>query len=337
MARVAINGLGRIGRAALKIILDTPELDLVAVNDIIPPDNIAYLLKYDTVYGRYEKTVEIEDGDLVIDGKRYDFYKEKDPTQLPWGDENIDIVFECTGVFTKREDLSKHVQAGAKFVILSAPSKSEDVPTVVYGSNKVDGDERIISCASCTTNCITPVVEILGRRVGIKKAIMTTIHAYTSSQQIVDGPSKKIRRGRAGAANFVPTSTGAAIATTKALPQYEGRFDGVAVRGPIPVGSIADLVFLMERETTVDEINNIFREEAKSSRYKGVLAIAEDPIVSSDIVKDPHASVVDVEMTQVVDGDLVKVMSWYDNEWGYTNQMIREAVSLARELEGMKV
>ena len=337
MARVAINGLGRIGRAALKIILDTPELDLVAVNDIIPPDNIAYLLKYDTVYGRYENTIEIEDGDLVVGGKRYDFYKEKDPTQLPWGDENIDIVFECTGVFTKREDLSKHIQAGAKFVILSAPAKSEDVPTVVYGSNKVDGDANIISCASCTTNCITPVVEILGRRIGIKKAIMTTIHAYTSSQQIVDGPSKKIRRGRAGAANFVPTSTGAAIATTKALPQYEGRFDGVAVRGPIPVGSIADLVFLMERDTTVDEINDIFREEARGERYKGVLAIAEDPIVSSDIIKDPHASIIDVEMTQVVDGDLVKVMSWYDNEWGYTNQMIREAVSLAKELEGMKV
>lgn len=337
MTRVAINGLGRIGRAALKIVLDTPELDLVAVNDIIPPDNIAYLLKYDTVYGRYEKTVEIEEGDLVVDGKRYDFYKEKDPTQLPWGDENIDIVFECTGVFTKREDLSKHIQAGAKYVILSAPAKSEDVPTVVYGANKVDGDVNIISCASCTTNCITPVVEILGRRIGIKKAIMTTIHAYTSSQQIVDGPSKKIRRGRAGAANFVPTSTGAAIATTKALPQYEGRFDGVAVRGPIPVGSIADLVFLMERETSVDEINNIFREEARSDQYKGVLGIAEDPVVSSDIIKDPRASIVDVEMTQVVDGDLVKVMSWYDNEWGYTNQMIREAVSLAKELEGMKV
>lgn len=332
MARVAINGLGRIGRSALKIILDTPELDLVAINDIVPPENIRYLLKFDTVYGRYDKKVEIEDGDLVIDGTKYDFYKEKDPSQLPWEEQDIDIVFECTGVFTKREELEKHVQAGAKFVILSAPTKSEDIDTIVYGVNKSDGGGKILSCASCTTNCITPVVEVLGRRIGIKKAIMTTIHAYTSSQAIVDAPAKKIRRGRAGAANFVPTSTGAAIATTKALPQYKGLFDGVAIRGPIPVGSIADLVFVMERKTSVDEVNNIFREEAESDRYRGVLGVSDDPLVSSDIIKDPRASIIDLEMTQVVDGDLVKVMSWYDNEWGYTNQMVREAVQIANEI-----
>jgi glyceraldehyde 3-phosphate dehydrogenase len=333
MARVAINGLGRIGRAALKIILETPELELVALNDIVPADNIVYLLKYDTVYGRYEKTVMMDGSSLTIDGKKYNLYEKKDPAQLPWGDLDIDIVFECTGAFTKREDLAKHIQAGAKFVILSAPAKSEDVDTVVYGVNDVKGGEsRIISCASCTTNCITPVVEIMGRRIGIKKAIMTTIHAYTASQAIVDSPSKKFRRGRAGAANFVPTTTGAAIATTKALPQYEGRFDGVAIRGPVPVGSIADIVFLTERKTTVEEVNNIFREEASSERYRGVLGAAEDPIVSSDIIKDPRASIVDLEMTQVVDGDLVKVMSWYDNEWGYTNQMVREAINLAKEI-----
>jgi glyceraldehyde 3-phosphate dehydrogenase len=333
MARVAINGLGRIGRAALKIILDTPELELVAVNDIVPADNIVYLLKYDTVYGRYEKSVETDGSSLTIDGKNYDLYEKKDPAQLPWSDLDIDIVFECTGVFTKGEDLAKHIQAGARFVILSAPAKSEDVDTVVYGVNDVKrGDVRIISCASCTTNCITPVVEIMGRRIGIKKAIMTTIHAYTASQAIVDGPSKKFRRGRAGAANFVPTTTGAAIATTTALPQYEGRFDGVAIRGPVPVGSIADIVFVTERKTSVEEVNNIFREEASSERYRGVLGASEDPIVSSDIIEDPRASIVDLEMTQVVDGDLVKVMSWYDNEWGYTNQMVREALNLAKEI-----
>jgi glyceraldehyde 3-phosphate dehydrogenase len=331
MAKVAINGLGRIGRAAFKIILETQELELVAVNDVVPTDNLAYLLKYDTVYGRYERTVEVDGDALVVGGKKYRVLHEKDPAQLPWGDLDIDVVFECTGLFTRGEDLEKHLQAGAKFAILSAPAKSEDVVTIVHGVNQPkDESVRIISCASCTTNCITPVVEVMGRRIGIKKAVMTTVHAYTSSQAIVDGPSKKIRRGRAGAANLVPTSTGAAIATTKALPQYEGRFDGVAVRAPIPVGSIADIVFLTERETTVEEVNEIFREEAESERYKGILGVAEDPIVSSDIIKDPRASIVDLGMTQVVDEDLVKVMSWYDNEWGYANQMIKEAVEMTK-------
>lgn len=332
MAKVAINGLGRIGRATFKIILDTPELELAAVNDIAPTDNLAYLLKYDTVYGRYEKTVEVDGDALVVDGRRYQVFQERDPAQLPWGELGVDIVFECTGVFTKREDLKKHLEAGAEYAILSAPSKSEEVPTVVHGANTPDGEAvRMISCASCTTNCITPVVEVMGRRIGIKKAIMTTIHAYTSSQSIVDGPAKKIRRGRAGAANFVPTSTGAAIATTQVLPQYEGRFDGVAVRGPVAVGSIADIVFLTERETTVEEVNGIFTEESGSERYKGILGVTEDHIVSYDVIKDPRASIVDLGMTQVVDGDLVKVMSWYDNEWGYASQMIKEAVRLAEE------
>ena len=328
MAKVAINGLGRIGRAALKVILDTPGLELVAVNDIVPIDNVAYLIKYDTVYGRYGKKVEHKDGTLTIDGKDYKFLSERDPAQLPWGSLGVEAVFECTGVFTKKADLEKHVQAGAKHVILSAPTKEPDVPTIVHGVNKPDGAPTVLSTASCTTNCITPVVEVMGRRIGIKKAIMTTIHAYTASQGIVDGPSKKFRRGRAGAANFVPTSTGAAVATTKALPQYEGHFDGVAIRAPIPVGSIADLVFVTERATSVDEVNGIFREEAATDRYKKVMAVSDEPLVSSDIVGDPHASIVDLEMTQVVDGDLVKNMSWHDNEWGYTNQMVREAVRL---------
>jgi glyceraldehyde 3-phosphate dehydrogenase len=326
MANVAINGLGRIGRAAFKVILDTPGLELVAVNDIVPIDNIAYLLKYDTVYGRYGKSVEQKDGELVVDGKSVKFFSERDPAQLPWKDLGVEVAFECTGVFTKKADLEKHLQAGAKHVILSAPTKEAEVMTIVHGVNSPEGEApSVISCASCTTNCITPVVEIMGRRIGVKKAIMTTVHAYTSTQALVDGPSKKHRRGRAAAANFVPTSTGAAIATTKALPQLEGRFDGVAIRAPIPVGSIADIVFVTERATSVEEINSIFREEAATDRYKKVLAIAADEIVSSDVLGDPHASIVDLDMTQVVDGDLVKVMSWYDNEWGYTNQMVREA------------
>lgn len=330
MAKVAINGLGRIGRAALKIILDTPQLELVAVNDIVPAENIAYLLKYDTVYGRYEQPVENDGEDLVLAGNRIPYYHEKDPTRLPWSSLGVDIVLECTGVFTKREDLQKHIQAGAEYVILSAPAKSEDVTTVVHGVNTVDGNPHIIACASCTTNCITPVIEIIGRRIGIEKAIMTTVHAYTASQAIVDSPNKRFERGRTGAANFVPTSTGAAIATTKALPQYKGMFDGIAVRGPVPVGSLADIVLVTQRRTSVEEVNRIFVEEAASDRYQGIVGVTEDPIVSSDIVKDPRASIIDLGMTRVVDGDLVKILSWYDNEWGFTNQMVKEALEIAQ-------
>ena len=336
MATIAINGLGRIGRAALKIILETPELDLLAANDIAPIDNLAYLLRFDTVYGRYDKPVEVEGNNLVIAGKKIPVYNQKDPAQLPWGETGVDIVIESTGVFTNLEGLQKHIQAGAKYVLLSAPVKGEGVGTVVHGVNQPGKPARIISCASCTTNAIAPVVEIVDRRIGVKKAMMTTIHAYTASQAIVDAPSKKFRRGRAGAANFVPTTTGAAIATTKAIPSLEGRFDGVAIRAPIPVGSIADITFVTERPTTVEEVNQIFREEAQSDRYKKVVEATSDPIVSSDIIQDSHASIIDMEMTQVVDGDLLKVMSWYDNEWGYTNQLIREAVRISDEAEDIQ-
>jgi glyceraldehyde 3-phosphate dehydrogenase len=331
MAKVAINGMGRIGRAAFKIILETPEFELIAVNDLMDLDNLAYLLKYDTVYGRYGKKVELGDKALIVEGKTYPVFSEKDPAQLPWGKMGVDVVFECTGVFTNNEGLSKHIQAGAKLVYLSAPPKGEDVCCIVHGVTKPEGGVNVISCASCTTNCITPVVEVMDRRIGVKKAIMTTIHAYTSSQAIVDGPAKKWRRGRAGAANFVPTSTGAAIATTKCLPKFKGKFDGVGVRGPVPSGSMADIVFVTERPTSVEEVNRIFQEEARTPRYAGILGVAEAPLVSSDIIMDSRASVVDLEMTQVVDGDLVKVMSWYDNEWGYTNQMIKEAVRAVKE------
>ena len=325
MKNAAINGLGRIGRATLKIMLDRDDFNLVAVNDLVPVSNLAYLLKYDTVYGKYDKDVKSADGALVINGKEIKVLSEKDPSNLPWKDLGIDTVFECTGIFTKRAELQKHIEAGAKRVVLSAPAKSEDISTVVHGVNTESGEEQIISCASCTTNCITPVVEVMQRRVGIEKAIMTTVHAYTSTQGIVDSPAKKVRRGRAGAANLVPTSTGAAVATGKALPDVQGKFDGVAIRCPVPVGSIADLVFVTGKDVTVDEINNIFREEAESDKYKGILGVAEDEFVSSDIIGDPRASIVDTGMTQVVAGNLVKIMSWYDNEWGYANQMVNEA------------
>lgn len=331
MARVAINGLGRIGRATLKIVLDTPELELIGINDLLPPDNLAYLLKYDSVYGRYEREVDASERSVTVDGKEYRIFNEKDPAQLPWAELEIDIVFECTGIFREKVTMEKHLQAGAKHVILSAPEKTGEVESVVHGVNKPEGNPQLISCASCTTNCITPVIEIIGRRIGIKKATMTTIHAYTSSQSIVDGPRNKWRRGRAGAVNFVPTSTGAAKATIKSLPQYSGKFDGVAVRGPVPVGSIADIVIVTQRNTDVNEVNSIFAEESRAERYLGIVGVAEDPLVSSDIIGDARASIVDPSMTQVVDGDLVKIMSWYDNEWGYSAQMVREAVRMSKE------
>jgi glyceraldehyde 3-phosphate dehydrogenase len=330
MTKVAINGMGRIGRAALKIVMDRPELELVAVNDLMDLDNLAYLLNYDTVYGVYKHRVAINGDTLVVDGKPIKFLSVKDPAQLPWKNLGVDIVLECTGLFTQSEGLSKHLAAGAKYAVLSAPPKGGQICTIVHGVTQPGADDRMVSCASCTTNCITPVVEIMGRRIGIKKAVMTTIHAYTSSQAIVDGPNKKFRRGRAGAANLVPTSTGAAVATTNTLPQYLGKFDGVAVRCPVPSGSLADLVFVTERPTTVEEINRIFKEEA-DGRYKNILEYATDPIVSSDIIMNPHASIFDPSMTQVVDGDLVKVFSWYDNEWGYTNQMVREVLQLSKK------
>jgi glyceraldehyde 3-phosphate dehydrogenase len=328
MPRVAINGLGRIGRAALKILADSDGLDLVAVNDIADVENLAYLLKYDTIYGRYHREVSAANGALVVDGTSIYALAERDPANLPWHEMGIDLVLECTGAFTTAQGLEKHIHAGASYVILSAPTSSEGVPTVVHGVNRTDGRPQLISCASCTTNCITPVIEVADRRFGVRRAVMTSVHAYTAGQQLVDSPSSNFRRGRAGAANLVPTSTGAARATTRAVPQLAGRFDGVAVRAPIPVGSIADIVFVAGQGTTSEEVNEAFRQEAATARYGGILGVSDEPLVSADIVGDPRAAVVDLELTKVVDGTLVKVMAWYDNEWGFTNQMIREARSM---------
>jgi glyceraldehyde 3-phosphate dehydrogenase len=329
MKRIAINGFGRIGRASLKVIFETAGLELVAVNDLMDVDNAAYLLKYDSVYGKYEHTVRTHEGHLHVGEKKVLYLSEKDPSKLPWKDLNIDVVIESTGFFTKREDAEKHIHAGASTVLISGPTKSENTPTVVHGVNTGDGKTNIFSCASCTTNSIGPVIEILGRRIGIKKAILNTVHAFTASQTLVDAPSKREpRMGRAAAINLAPASTGAAIAVTKALPQYEGKFDGVAVRAPVPVGSISDVTFIAARTTSPEEINQILTEESATERYKLVVSVSNEPLVSTDIVKNPFAAVVDLEMTRVVDGDLVKVMAWYDNEWGFTNQMIRQIQEL---------
>jgi glyceraldehyde 3-phosphate dehydrogenase (phosphorylating) len=329
--RIAINGLGRIGRAVFKQLVATPELEVVAVNDVTPPENLAYLLNHDTVYGRYANRVTVRDGALVVADRTYPLYAEPDPSRLPWRRLNVDLVLECTGRFNRRAELSKHLEAGAKRVILSAPAKDEDIPTVVFAVNVYDEkDGPILSCASCTTNCVAPVVEIIGRHLGVRKALMNTVHAYTSSQALVDGANRKMRRGRAGAANLVPSTTGAATATARVLPALNGRFEGIAVRAPVPICSLSDVILVTERPTSVEEVNQLFLMEANSERYQGVVGVAEDPVVSSDIIQDPRASIIDREMTQVVDGDLVRVMSWYDNEWGYASQMVRQAVSMAQ-------
>jgi glyceraldehyde 3-phosphate dehydrogenase len=333
VARIAINGLGRIGRAALRLILEDDNLDLVAVNDIATPENIAYLIKYDSVYGRYGEEVYAKDGMLHVDKNSFKFLSEKDPAALPWKDLKVDIVIESTGRFTERPDVIKHIQAGAKYVIISAPTKSEDIPTVVFGVNDSKGSDQIISCASCTTNSLSPVVEVIGRHLGIQKAIMTTVHGYTAGQGLVDSPAaKELRRGRAAAINIVPASTGAAKAVTLALPQYKGKFDGVALRVPVPAGSVSDVVFLTEKNTTKEEVNAILTKEAGTERYKEIISVTNDPIVSSDIIGDAHACIIDLQMTKVVDGNLVKIFAWYDNEWGYTNQMIRKARDIAKSL-----
>lgn len=325
MKKIAINGFGRIGRAALKVIIATPGLEVVAVNDLMSIKNAAYLFKYDSVYGVYKSEVTFQDNYLLIEDKKILFLSEKDPAQLPWKSLGIDVVIESTGFFTKREDAEKHIHAGAKNVVISAPTKSKDTPTVLHGVNTLTGKTSIFSCASCTTNNIGPVMEIIDRRIGIKKAILNTVHAYTSSQSLLDAPSKRdLRMGRSAAINLVPASTGAANAAIKILPQLEGKFDGIAIRTPVPVGSISDITFVAARNTSAEEINKILIEESNTDRYKLVLSATNEPLVSSDIVQSSFASIVDLGMTRVVDGDLVKILTWYDNEWGFTNQMIRE-------------
>lgn len=327
MKKIAINGFGRIGRSSLKVILDSQDLELVGINDLMSIENAVYLLKYDSIYGKYHKNVTFEGDFIIIEDRKIKYTSKKDPLELPWKELAVDVVIESTGLFTNKTDAEKHLIAGSKFVVISGPTK--DTPTVVHGVNTEDGKVSIFSCASCTTNNISPLIEILGRRIGIKKAILNTTHAYTASQTLMDAPSKREpRMGRTAGINLAPAATGAAIATTKALPQYAGKFDGVAVRVPVPVGSISDITFVTERNTTAEEINAILTEEAMTPRYEKVVAVTDEPLVSTDIIKSPFAATVDLEMTRVVDGDLVKVMAWYDNEWGFTNQMIRQIQEL---------
>jgi len=327
MKKIGINGFGRIGRASLKIIWDTPELEVVGINDLMTLENAVHLLKYDSVYGRFDKEVGIDNGQMVINGKPIRYTMIKDPTALQWDELDVDVVIESTGFFTNKRDAEKHISAGAKFVVISGPTK--DTPTVIHGVNTEEGKVSVFSCASCTTNNTGPIIEIVGRRIGIKKAILNTTHAYTASQTLVDAPSKKDpRMGRGAAINAIPASTGAAIAVTRALPEYEGRFDGIAVRIPIPIGSISDITFITERPTSAEEINMILTDEAETPRYRNVIDVSHEPLVSSDMIKNTFAATVDLEMTRVVGGDLVKVMAWYDNEWGFTSQMVRQIQTL---------
>jgi len=331
MIRVAINGMGRVGRAAFKALLEDQEVQVVAVNDLASPYHLSYLLNFDTVYGKLQKRVSNDDYNLFVNGKTVRALNIADPSALPWNELNVDVVLECTGKFIQKQDLEKHLIAGAKKVILSAPSENWEIPTIVPGvNNNQPLTSDIISCGTCTTNCITPVLEVLERRIGVKKALMTTIHAYTSNQSVIDEVNKDMRKGRAAAANFIPVSTGASVTTTRVLPNLEKRFEGIAIQGPVPVGSLADITVITQRNTSIEEVNEIFSQEAGSDRYVGILGVNVEPIVSSDIMMDPRASVVDLTMTQVVDGDLVKIMSWYDNEWGFVNQMIREAKRVVR-------
>lgn len=334
--KIAINGFGRIGRCAFKIGFDNPEIEIVSINDLMPIENAVYLLKYDTAYGIYAKDVSIKDGNIIVNGKTIKYLSEKEPTKLPWKEQEIDIVFECTGRFVKDGSAKVHVESGAKKVILSAPAKGEgNIPTFLMGVNHESYlGQNIISNASCTTNCIAPVLHVMQKNFGVTKSVMNTIHATTNTEAVVDstppGGGDDLRRGRASAHNMVPTTTGAAIAATKALPELADCFDGTAVRVPIIVGSISDIVMVTKRNVTVEEVNNAFKQAAQDPFYKNVLAVSEnDNLVSSDIIGNPFSSIVDLELTKVIGGDLVKVVAWYDNEWGYANRMIDMAIHIA--------
>ncbi|WP_159801255.1 type I glyceraldehyde-3-phosphate dehydrogenase [Arthrobacter zhaoguopingii] len=321
--RIGINGFGRIGRNYFRAVLDQgADLEIVAVNDLTSPETLAHLLKYDSVAGRLGVSVEADGGDLVVDGKRIKVLAERDPASLPWADLGVDIVIESTGFFTKASDAQKHIDAGAKKVLISAPASDEDF-TVVLGVNDGDYDpanHHIISNASCTTNCLGPLAKVLQDSFGIERGLMTTVHAYTADQNLQDGPHKDLRRARAAGINMVPTSTGAAKAIGLVLPELKGKLDGYAIRVPVPTGSATDLTVTVGREVTVDEVNAAYKAAAEGP-LKGYLTYTEDPIVSSDIVGDPASSIFDSGLTKVI-GNQVKVVSWYDNEWGYSNRLV---------------
>jgi glyceraldehyde 3-phosphate dehydrogenase len=322
--RVGINGFGRIGRNVFRAAHEQgADVEWVAVNDLTDAGTLAHLLKYDSNYGPFPGSVEASGDGLVVDGTQVKVLAERDPAALGWGDLGVDVVIESTGFFTKREAAAKHLKAGAKKVIVSAPATGEDI-TVVLGVNfdRYDRDaHQVISNASCTTNCLAPFAKVVNDAVGIKHGLMTTIHAYTADQRLQDAPHSDLRRARAAAVNLVPTSTGAAKAVGLVLPELNGKLHGFAIRAPVPTGSVVDLTFEAARETTVDEVNEAFQAAAGSDALRGILRYTEEPLVSTDIVKDSHSSIVDGKLTAVIDGTLVKVVSWYDNEWGYSNRV----------------
>lgn len=336
MLKVAINGFGRIGRAAFKIGVEKfpTEIEFVAINDLTDPHVLAHLLQYDSVYGRWGKEVFADDHSLTVEGKKYPVFAEKLPANLQWGGLGVDVVIESTGRFTDEEGLKQHLLAGAKKVVLSAPCKTGNVPTYIMGVNhyRYQG-EPIVNNGSCTTNCVAPVVQIMDEKFGVLKALMTTAHAVTAEQNIVDGPppggkSNDLRRARAAFTNIIPTTTGAAVATTEAIPTLKGLFDGRALRVPIIDGSISDITFLLKKKTTVEEINQAMKEAAANERWQGILTWSEEPLVSTDIIGNPYSAIVDLSLTQVVDGDLVKIFAWYDNEFGYANRLIEQVLNI---------
>lgn len=335
MIRIAINGFGRIGRHALKAALTHPDLQVVAINDLTDTKTLTHLLRHDTVYGPFDGEVTAQEKALVVNGKTIQVTAEKDPAMLPWKNLKIDIVLECTGRFTNFEGASAHLKAGAKRVIISAPAKGDGVPTHVLGVNHKGAGKKdeVINNASCTTNCIAPPMAVLEETFGVARALMTTVHSYTASQVLQDGPAKDLRDTRAAAENIVPTTTGAAIATTQVLPELKGLFDGLSVRVPTPVVSLADITVLLKKQTTVEELNAAFKKAAKSARWKGILEVTDEPLVSSDFIGNPASCVIDLSLTRVINGDFVKIIAWYDNEWGYANRLIEMAIEVGGNLK----
>lgn len=332
--KVGINGFGRIGRNAFKIAFARGDIEIVAINDLTDTKTLAYLLKHDSNYGTYDKEVSFDDKNIIVDGHKVAVLAEKDPAALPWGDLGVDVVIESTGRFTKKEDAELHIKAGAKRVVISGPSKSDGVDTIVLGANddKLEGASQVISNASCTTNSLGAVMAILDSTFGVEKSLLTTVHSYTASQALQDAPNKDLREGRNAAENIVPTTTGAAIAVTLTLPQLKDKFDGLSIRVPTPVVSMSDVTALLKRDTTVEEINETFKKAAQEPFYQGILGVSEEPLVSSDYIGNSHSGTVDLLLTKVVGGNLAKVMVWYDNEWGYSNRLVEVVADTGHNL-----
>lgn len=332
--KVAINGFGRIGRNAFKIAFARTDLEIVAINDLTDTKTLAYLLKHDSNYGTYDKPVEYDSENLIVDGQKVRVLAEKDPAALPWKDMAVELVIESTGFFTDKEGAEKHITAGAKRVVISGPTKSDGVDTIVLGANedKLAGASTVISNASCTTNSLGAVMAILDAEFGVEKSLLTTVHSYTASQALQDAPKKDLREGRNAAENIVPTTTGAAVAVTLALPGLKDKFDGLSIRVPTPVVSISDVTALLSRNTTVEELNNVFKKAAAEPFYQGILGVSEEPLVSSDYIGNSHSGTVDLLLTKVVAGNLVKVMVWYDNEWGYSNRLVEVVADTGKAL-----